>query len=343
MRDWWVVDDDRAVRKSLWRSLSFNGYTVPTPPARTQRAGEDRRRPARSAHFDVMMPRLDGLEVCQRLRSVGDDLPILVLTARDTVSGGCRASMPVPTTICPKPLALEELLARLRALLRRSAAASEEDSRRWSSRSCRSGDLTDPWRPGTISLTRTEFSLLEMLMANPRRVLSRNWNPGGGVRVTTSHVGQRAGGVCGLSAPEGPRPTGSRSWIHTDTRVGYATRETRRDRGIAVALSAQRPRPREMRAPMPDQYGVVAAGSPSGGDGGAGVGESDGPAAAYFTVHRAMYNDIDKQLESRADGLTAMSRVGMLERGPEMALQGTVFSTSITVLLESESGLIKDR
>ena len=63
-------------------------------------------------------------------------------------------------------------------------------------------------------------------------------------------------------------------------------------------------------------------------------------AAAYFTVHRAMYNDIDKQLESRADGLTAMSRVGMLEQGPEMALQGTVFSTSITVLLESESGLI---
>jgi two-component system, OmpR family, response regulator MprA len=172
-----VVDDDRAVRESLRRSLAFNGYQV-------ELAGDGQAAlEAVAAHrpdamvLDVMMPRLDGLEVCRRLRSSGDDLPILVLTARDAVSdrvGGLDAGA---DDYLPKPFALEELLARLRALLRRRTPA---DTAAPGQKPLRFADLSlDPAtrevqrgdRP--ISLTRTEFSLLELLLANPRRVLTR--------------------------------------------------------------------------------------------------------------------------------------------------------------------------
>jgi two-component system response regulator MprA len=127
--------------------------------------------------LDVMMPRLDGLEVCRRLRGTGDDLPILVLTARDAVSDRVAGLDAGADDYLPKPFALEELLARLRALLRRRSSPSDGEV---SSAPLRFADLSlDPdtrevrrgERP--ISLTRTEFALLEMLLANPRRVLSR--------------------------------------------------------------------------------------------------------------------------------------------------------------------------
>jgi two-component system, OmpR family, response regulator MprA len=174
-----VVDDDRAVRDSLRRSLAFNGYQVEL--ANDGQAALD----AVLAHrpdamvLDVMMPRLDGLEVCRRLRSGGDDLPILVLTARDAVSDRVSGLDAGADDYLPKPFALEELLARLRALLRRRTpdeiAASVGHSKPLEfadlsldpdTRDVRRGD-----RP--ISLTRTEFSLLELLLAHPRRVLTR--------------------------------------------------------------------------------------------------------------------------------------------------------------------------
>jgi CheY-like chemotaxis protein len=114
-----VVDDDRAVRESLRRSLAFNGYQVEL--ASDGQAALD----AVMAHrpdamvLDVMMPRLDGLEVCRRMRAGGDDLPILVLTARDAVSDRVSGLDAGADDYLPKPFALEELLARLRALLRR--------------------------------------------------------------------------------------------------------------------------------------------------------------------------------------------------------------------------------
>src|SRR5690348_8109070 len=172
-----VVDDDRAVRESLRRSLEFNGYQVDL--ASDGQAALDAvtaQRPDAMV-LDVMMPRLDGLEVCRRLRGGGDDLPILVLTARDAVSDRVAGLDAGADDYLPKPFALEELLARLRALLRRR---TPDEVAAGQARALGFGDLSlDPDTrevhrgERSISLTRTEFSLLELLLTNPRRVLSR--------------------------------------------------------------------------------------------------------------------------------------------------------------------------
>jgi len=172
-----VVDDDRSVRESLRRSLAFNGYQVDL--ATDGHAALDAvtaQRPDAMV-LDVMMPRLDGLEVCRRLRGSGDDLPILVLTARDAVSDRVAGLDAGADDYLPKPFALEELLARLRALLRRR---TPDELGAGPGKQLAFADLTlDPdtreVRRGdrSISLTRTEFSLLELLLTNPRRVLTR--------------------------------------------------------------------------------------------------------------------------------------------------------------------------
>jgi two-component system response regulator MprA len=174
-----VVDDDRSVRESLRRSLAFNGYQVEL--ANDGQAALDAvmaQRPDAMV-LDVMMPRLDGLEVCRRMRAAGDELPILVLTARDAVSDRVAGLDAGADDYLPKPFALEELLARLRALLRRRTP-DEIASGAGQSKPLEFADLSlDPEtrevrrgdRP--ISLTRTEFSLLELLLQNPRRVLTR--------------------------------------------------------------------------------------------------------------------------------------------------------------------------
>ncbi|MGB3699081.1 MAG: response regulator transcription factor [Gordonia sp. (in: high G+C Gram-positive bacteria)] len=170
-----VVDDDRAVRESLRRSLSFNGYTVETAGDGLEALEKVIADRPDLMVLDVMMPRLDGLEVCRRLRSAGDDLPILVLTARDSVSERVSGLDAGADDYLPKPFALEELLARLRSLLRRTIREEDE------SEAVSYADLTlDPvTREVTrgdrqISLTRTEFALLELLMNNPKRVLTRS-------------------------------------------------------------------------------------------------------------------------------------------------------------------------
>ncbi|QLY32503.1 response regulator transcription factor [Nocardia huaxiensis] len=222
-----VVDDDRAVRESLRRSLTFNGYSVDLAvdglDALEKVAGQ---RPD-ALVLDVMMPRLDGLEVCRRLRSTGDDLPILVLTARDSVSERVAGLDAGADDYLPKPFALEELLARLRALLRRTTTDSAE-----ASETMKFADLSlDPvtrevWRADrAISLTRTEFSLLEMLMANPRRVLTRSrileevWGydfptSGNALEVYIGYLRRKT------EAEGEPR------LIHTVRGVGYVLRET---------------------------------------------------------------------------------------------------------------------
>ena len=175
-----VVDDDRSVRESLRRSLAFNGYQVEL--ASDGQAALDYlldQRPDAMV-LDVMMPRLDGLEVCRRLRSIGDDLPLLVLTARDAVSDRVSGLDAGADDYLPKPFALEELLARLRALLRRRTPDEIAASVAGMSKPLEFADLSlDPdtrdVRRGdrAISLTRTEFSLLELLLTIPRRVLTR--------------------------------------------------------------------------------------------------------------------------------------------------------------------------
>ena len=170
-----VVDDDRAVRESLRRSLSFNGYSVEL--AQDGREALDviaNDRPD-ALVLDVMMPRLDGLEVCRQLRSTGDDLPILVLTARDSVSERVAGLDAGADDYLPKPFALEELLARMRALLRRTTPDEGTESAALTFSDLSLDPVTREVTRGDrqISLTRTEFALLELLLAHPRRVLSR--------------------------------------------------------------------------------------------------------------------------------------------------------------------------
>ena len=170
-----VVDDDRAVRESLRRSLQYNGYEVEVASdgaealARVSAVAPD------ALVVDVMMPRLDGLETTRALRAAGSDLPILVLTARDAITDRVAGLDAGADDYLTKPFALDELLARLRALLRRVVASEgpAEPVLRFAdlsldpaTREVRRGD-----RP--ISLTRTEFSLLELLMRRPRHVLDR--------------------------------------------------------------------------------------------------------------------------------------------------------------------------
>jgi two-component system response regulator MprA len=226
-----VVDDDRAVRDSLRRSLAFNGYQVDL--ANDGMAALD----AVTSHrpdamvLDVMMPRLDGLEVCRRLRGGGDDLPILVLTARDAVSDRVAGLDAGADDYLPKPFALEELLARLRALLRRRTP-DEIAAANGHAKALEFGDLSlDPEtrevrrgeRP--ISLTRTEFSLLELLLAHPKRVLSRAqileqvWGydfptTGNALEVYIGYLRRKT------EADGEPR------LIHTVRGVGYVLRET---------------------------------------------------------------------------------------------------------------------
>ncbi len=224
-----VVDDDRAVRESLRRSLSFNGYTVELAHdgvEALEMIASDR---PDALVLDVMMPRLDGLEVCRQLRSTGDDLPILVLTARDSVSERVAGLDAGADDYLPKPFALEELLARMRALLRRTKLEDDEAA---DSVAMTFSDLSlDPVtrevtrRARRISLTRTEFALLEMLIANPRRVLTRSrileevWGfdfptSGNALEVYVGYLRRKT------EAEGEPR------LIHTVRGVGYVLRET---------------------------------------------------------------------------------------------------------------------
>src|SRR6202012_497758 len=123
-----VVDDDRAVRESLRRSLAFNGYSVELAHAGVEALHMIASDRPDALVLDVMMPRLDGLEVCRQLRSTGDDLPILVLTARDSVSERVAGLDAGTNNYLPNPFALEELLARMRALVRRTTPDEDAES-----------------------------------------------------------------------------------------------------------------------------------------------------------------------------------------------------------------------
>ena len=222
-----VVDDDRAVRESLRRSLSFHGYTVELAVDGVEALAMVAADRPDALVLDVMMPRVDGLEVCRRLRGAGDDMPVLVLTARDSVSERVAGLDAGADDYLPKPFALEELLARLRALLRRATPADSADSAAMEFAGLRMDPVTrEVTRDDrSISLTRTEFSLLEMLLANPRRVLTRSriledvWGydfptSGNALEVYIGYLRRKT------------EAEGESRLIHTVRGVGYVLRET---------------------------------------------------------------------------------------------------------------------
>lgn len=170
-----VVDDDHAVRESLRRSLTFNGYQVELAEDGLAALTSISASRPDAVVLDVMMPRLDGLETCRRLRSAGEDLPVLVLTARDAVSDRVAGLDAGADDYLPKPFALEELLARLRALMRRTQAQNPDAEETLRFADLRLTTTTREVYRGDreIRLTRTEFHLLELLMRHPRQVLSR--------------------------------------------------------------------------------------------------------------------------------------------------------------------------
>jgi two-component system, OmpR family, response regulator MprA len=171
-----VVDDERAVRDSLRRALELEGYGVELAEDGEQALRRLESEPLPDAVIlDVLMPGADGLEVCRRLRGAGKGLPVLMLTARAEVDSRVAGLDAGADDYLSKPFALAELLARLRALLRRTGNGHA------STDALRFGDLE--LDPGTrevrragrpIELTRTEFSLLELFLRNPRQVLTRS-------------------------------------------------------------------------------------------------------------------------------------------------------------------------
>jgi len=169
-----VVDDEAAVRQALHRALSFEGYDVRLAADGQSALNDLLRDPAEAVLLDVTMPGIDGLEVCRRLRAAGDRTPILMLTARHSTADRVAGLDAGADDYLVKPFALEELLARLRALLRRSSPPLGEDdvlrvadlSLDPSTRVVRRGDRL-------MELTRTEFNLLELLMRNHGQVLTR--------------------------------------------------------------------------------------------------------------------------------------------------------------------------
>jgi two-component system response regulator MprA len=169
-----VAEDDRSVRESLVLALSVEGYAVEAVPDGDQALGAVAREVPDVIVLDVMMPVLDGLTVCRRLRAQRCETPILMLTARHEVSDRVSGLDAGADDYLPKPFSLDELLARLRALLRRTSVSGADEQ-------LRVADLTlDPQRRTAVrggrplELTKTEFDLLELLMLNAGIVLSRD-------------------------------------------------------------------------------------------------------------------------------------------------------------------------
>ena len=224
MRKILVVDDEPAVRDALERALKAQHYAVSTAVDGRQALEAVADDPPELLLLDVLMPVMDGFEACRRLRELGDRTPVLMLTARDAVGDRVEGLDAGADDYVVKPFALEELLARVRALLRRSGIAGDEPLRFSDleldpvTRNVQRGDRS-------IELSRTEYNLLELFLLNPRRVLTRDvifdrvWGYDFGPTSNTLEV--YVGYLRRKTEAEGePR------LIHTIRGVGYALKET---------------------------------------------------------------------------------------------------------------------
>ncbi|MFI4977231.1 MAG: response regulator transcription factor [Solirubrobacterales bacterium] len=219
-----VVDDDRAVREALRRVLTLAGYEVQTADGGAAAIELVVQAVPDAVVLDLGMPDVDGLEVCRRLRLLGNRVPILMLTAREEVSDRVAGLDAGADDYLVKPFDVDELKARLRALLRRSGPEGDPDELSFAEirlDSARHGAAVGEM---FTELTRTEYQLLELLLRNPRRVLShsliydRVWGYDFGaasnaLRVYVGYLRRKL------------QDAGARPLIHTVRGVGYVLRE----------------------------------------------------------------------------------------------------------------------
>ncbi len=221
-----VVDDDRGLREVLRRALTLGGYGVRLADGGAAALADIAAAPPDAVVLDIGLPDFDGIEVCRLLRAEGNRVPILMLTARDAVADRIEGLDAGADDYLVKPFDIDELKARLRALLRRAAPGEAGPDGK-----LQFGELVlDPDRHGVqvdrsfVELTRTEYQLLELLLRNPRRVLphsliyDRVWGYDFGptsnaLRVYIGYLRRKL------------EDAGATSEIHTVRGVGYALRE----------------------------------------------------------------------------------------------------------------------
>lgn len=168
-----VADDEAALLRSLARSLRFEGHDVVTATNGDEALQVMAVREPDLVVLDVVMPRVDGIAVCRRMRAIGDTTPVLLLTARDAVRDRVAGLDAGADDYLVKPFAYEELLARVRALKRRVSPASDPVRLAVGNLSLDPGTWEASMDGEPLQLTRTEFALLEMFMRHPGQVLSR--------------------------------------------------------------------------------------------------------------------------------------------------------------------------
>jgi len=217
-----VVDDEPSVRSALRRALTLERYDVSVAEDGQQALDTLAEGVVDAIVLDVMMPRIDGLEVCRRLRAAGDRTPVLMLTARDAIDDRVDGLDAGADDYLVKPFALRELNARLRALLRRvepggPTLAFGDLVLDRSAHEVRRGDRK-------IELSRTEFSLLELFLEHPRQVLTRSvlfervWGYDFG--ATSNALGVYIGYLRRKT-----EECGERRLLHTVRGIGYVLRE----------------------------------------------------------------------------------------------------------------------
>jgi two-component system, OmpR family, response regulator MprA len=219
-----IVDDDRAVRDALRRALMLSGYDIALAEDGDQAMTQVAETVPDAVLLDVGLPGMSGLEVCRALRKAGNRVPILMLTARETIADRIAGLDAGADDYLPKPFDLGELEARVRALMRRAGADGDPDVLRFAELELDAGRHGARVGDTFVELTRTEYQLLELLMLNPRRVLphsliyDRVWGydfgpASNGLRVYVGYLRRKL------------EEAGARPLIHTIRGVGYVLRE----------------------------------------------------------------------------------------------------------------------
>jgi two-component system response regulator MprA len=219
-----VVEDDRAVREALRRALTLGGYEVQSAEDGEQAIEMVVQNVPDAVVLDIGLPGIDGLEVCRRLRLLGNRVAILILTAREQVSDRIDGLDAGADDYLVKPFDVEEVKARLRALLRRTGSGADPDALMFAEMRLDSSRHGAEVGDSFVELTRTEYQLLELLMLNPKRVLphsliyDRVWGYDFGpasnaLRVYVGYLRRKLEGI------------GARPLIHTVRGVGYVLRE----------------------------------------------------------------------------------------------------------------------